>query len=161
MQVNTKMSGEDSMTALFESRYGWQAHLMATWSALPGSGPDIVVLGEKGTFHLWPRARYVDLYPAAPTLRSRAVSLVRPCRLQDWLTRPGLQRVRLKTGGGDRTGYPVEMREFLAAILEGRQPVVTPEDARRDLELVFRAYESARSGVRVDIGAASAAGRTR
>ncbi len=153
MQVNTKMSGEDSLNVLFESRYGWQSHLFATWAHPWGAGPDIVVAGEKGTFHLWPDRSYVEFYPVAARLLTKLVGYVRPFRLQERLMRPGLQRVRMRIPGPKASGYVAEFREFLSAVSEGRQPVTPAADGRRDLEIVLRAYDSLASGQRVEINA--------
>ncbi len=152
MQVNTRMTGEDGLSVLFESRYGWQAHIFATWSHRWGAGPDIVVAGDKGTFHLWPDKRYVEFYPVAPTPLMKLIGYVRPYRLQEWLMRPGLERVRMRIPGPKESGYKAEFREFLAAIAEGREPVTPAEDGRRDLEIVLRAYDSLAAGERVGIG---------
>lgn len=158
MQVNTRMTGEDSLSALFESRYGWQAHILATWSYPWGMGPDIIVAGEKGTFHLWPDKPYVEFYPAAPRTMTKLIGYVRPYRLQEWLMRPGLQRVRMRIPGPKESGYRAEFREFLSAIAVGREPVTPAGDGRRDLEIVLRAYDSLEAGARVGIaGIAGAA----
>jgi predicted dehydrogenase len=57
-----------------------------------------------------------------------------------------MQRVRRKIANEDRQGYLTEVREFLAAVTEGREPASPPEDARRDLEIVLRCYQSIGSG---------------
>ena len=56
---------------------------------------------------------------------------------------PRWQRVRVPVESPDLTGYQGEVREFLAAIAEGRPPISPPQDARRDLEIVLGAYEAA------------------
>lgn len=146
MQLNPKMSGEDSVQLMFSSQFGWQGHLLASWSSQRGHLPDIVVTGEKGTLHLWPGAHHVDYYPVEPQLITRLVSLVRPYSLQERLMRPSLQRVRKTFADKDATGYLGEMQEFVAAVAEGRPPVTSPEDGRRDLEIVIRSYNSLASG---------------
>jgi len=145
MQINTKMTGEDGLSAVFGSRYGWQAHLLATWSSNFGILPDIVVMGDSGTFHLWPRKPYVDYYPASPRLATRLVSYIRPYSLQARLTRPWFQRIRLRSGK-DGTGYIAEMRAFLASVAEDQPAATPPEDARRDLEIVMAVYSASVSG---------------
>ena len=49
----------------------------------------------------------------------------------------------------DYRGVPGMVREFRDSILEGRAPEVSGEEGLRDVELVFAAYESARTGVAV------------
>jgi len=151
MQINTKMLGEDSVQLLFSSRYGWQAHMLLTWSSQRGDLPDIVLAGDEGTLHLWPGKKYLDYYPAAPRLIPNLISYVRPYSLQEKLFRPRMQRVRINQPDKDGTGYLGEMQEFLAAVVEGRAPESRPEDGRRDLEIVLRCYEALDRGTSVEI----------
>jgi len=151
MQINTKMSGEDNMRVCFSSDAGWTADVFVTWSAKPGLLPDIAVLGDRGTFHLWPRARHVDYYPAAGTPLTHFLDYVRPYSLQARLRRPSFERIRIRVPGQETTGYVAEFREFLNAVTQERQPVTPAEDGRRDLEIVERTYEALRQGDRVSI----------
>lgn len=151
MQINTKMSEEDSVQLLFSSRAGWEAHMLLSWASYRGHLPDIVVAGEKGTLHLWPGARYVDYYPTAPSFKTQLAAQVRPYWLQEKLLRPSLQRRRIKLDDKDITGYLGEMQEFLAAIAEQRQPASTGHDGRRDLELVMCSYEALTTARRTGI----------
>jgi predicted dehydrogenase/flavin reductase (DIM6/NTAB) family NADH-FMN oxidoreductase RutF len=142
MQIDTKISGEDSIQVLFSSRAGWEGHMFFSWASLRGHLPDIVIAGEKGTIHLWPGVPYIDLYPVDPPLIPRLISFVRPYSLQEKLMRPRFGRVRMRVREGEGSGYLGEFREFLAAISEGRQPASPPEDARRDLEIVLHCYKA-------------------
>ena len=151
MQIHTKIEGEDSVQVLFSSDLGWQVHMLLSWSTQRGNLPDIVLAGSSGTFHLWPGARFFDYYPVEPRILTRAVSFVRPRSLQDKLMRPSLQQVRRSVKDSDPTGYRGEFEEFIAAVSENRPPVTTPQDARRDLEIILAAYESLRSGVQTNI----------
>ncbi len=151
MQVNTKISGEDSVQALFSSCGGWEAHMFLSWSSQPGQLPDIIVAGDKGTIHLWPGAAYIDLYPVEPPLIPRLLSFVRPYWLQEKLMRPRFGRVRIPLPEKEGSGYRGEIREFLAAVAEEREPVSPPEDGRRDLEIVLNCYDALAKGVRVPI----------
>jgi predicted dehydrogenase/flavin reductase (DIM6/NTAB) family NADH-FMN oxidoreductase RutF len=146
MQIDTKIKGEDSVQLLLRSRYGWQAQLLLSWAGPRGNAPDLIVCGDRGVLHLWPGRGHVDLYPAAPRPLTQILSCVRPAWLREKLVRPGLQRVRVRIPGDDRQGYLSEMREFIAAIAEGRPVIAPPEDARRDLEIVLRAYDALESG---------------
>ena len=147
MQINTRMSEEDSVQLLFSSNAGWQAHMLISWSSHRGHLPDIVIAGENGTIHLWPRARYIDYYPVAPRPLTRIVSEVRPYWLQEKLMSPRLQRDRIKLRGRDVTGYLGEMEEFVAAVAEEREPATSAEDGRRDLEIVMSCYEALSTGL--------------
>jgi len=145
MQANTKVEGEDSLQVLFDSEAGWQAHMLLSWAASRGPLPDIVVHGEQGVLHLFPRASYFDYYPNAPTSISVFLSMVRPYWLQEKLRHPTQQRRRIALRDDDLTGYVYEVREFLSALTEGRQPVSPPQDARRDLEIVLEGYRALNS----------------
>jgi predicted dehydrogenase len=85
MQVNGKMSGEDSVQLVFSSHFGWQVHMLLSWVSPRGDLPDMIVAGEKGTIHLWSAAPFYDLYPAYPLTLTRLLSYVRPA----WLGEAG------------------------------------------------------------------------
>jgi predicted dehydrogenase len=125
--------------------------MLLSWSSLRGHLPDIVVAGEKGTFHLWSGASYIDYYPADPPLIPRLLSYVRPYWLQEKLLRPQLGRVRISPRDKEGSGYLGEFREFLSAVSEQRLPVSPPNDARRDLEIVLCSYEALATHTRVRI----------
>jgi len=151
MQIDTKISGEDSAQLIFSNSTGWDAHLVLSWSSLRGNLPDITVAGDKGTLHLWPGASFIDLYPVDPPLIPRMLSLVRPYSLQEKLMRPRFGRVRIKLAEKEGAGYVGEVREFLAAVAEDRAPSSPPSDARRDLEIVLSGYEALAQGTRVQV----------
>jgi predicted dehydrogenase len=48
-------------------------------------------------------------------------------------------------------GYPQELRHFIQCVREDQQPVVTAEDGRAVLELMYAAYHSARNGQKVSL----------
>ncbi len=48
-------------------------------------------------------------------------------------------------------GYPEELRHFIECAREDRTPLVTGEDGRAVLEIIYAAYESARTGARVEL----------
>jgi predicted dehydrogenase/flavin reductase (DIM6/NTAB) family NADH-FMN oxidoreductase RutF len=146
MQIHTKMAGEDSAEMLFESVYGWRARMLLNWAGPRGFSPDIIVSGDQGTIHLWPAQPYYDLYPAAPLPLPSLLSYVRPLWLADKLMRPTMQRLRRRIPDSDNEGYLTEIREYLAAVAEGREPRSTAEDGRRDVEIVLRSYAALESG---------------
>ncbi|MDZ4800035.1 MAG: Gfo/Idh/MocA family oxidoreductase [Bryobacteraceae bacterium] len=157
MQIHTSMEGEDSAQVLFSSRYGWQGHMLASWSTPRGDSPDIVVAGDRGTFHLWGNRPFYDFYPARPTAAVRLVSMIRPASLAQRLMRPELGRERRRIEGKDGTGYVTEIREFLAAVAENRAPSATAEDGRRDLEIALCMARSLRTEAWVECGVTRAA----
>ncbi|HAF23862.1 MAG TPA: hypothetical protein DCK93_13330, partial [Blastocatellia bacterium] len=151
MQIDTKISGEDSVQVLFSSEVGWEAHMLLSWSSLRGNLPDIVVAGEQGTFHLWAGTSFIDYYPVAPRLLPQLISFVRPYWLQEKLMRPKMGRLRISLRDKESSGYLGEVKEFLAAIVDERQPVSPPKDARRDLEIVLGCYDALSRQSRVHI----------
>ncbi len=48
-------------------------------------------------------------------------------------------------------GFPQEMRHFVRCVREDEEPLVTGEDGRAALEMVFAAYESARKGKKIEL----------
>jgi len=50
--------------------------------------------------------------------------------------------MRLRLGEKDPTGYLGEMKEFVTAVMEDRQPATLPAEGRRDLEIIESCYES-------------------
>ena len=48
-------------------------------------------------------------------------------------------------------GYPQELRHFVECVREDKQPVVTAEDGRAVLEIMYGAYQSARTGQKVPL----------
>src|SRR5688572_9453072 len=46
-------------------------------------------------------------------------------------------------------GYPQELRHFVECVREDKQPLVTAEDGRAVLEIMYAAYQSARTGQKV------------
>ena len=48
-------------------------------------------------------------------------------------------------------GFPHELKHFIKCVREGLQPVSTGEDGRAVLEMVYAAYESARTGRKIEL----------
>jgi myo-inositol 2-dehydrogenase / D-chiro-inositol 1-dehydrogenase len=48
-------------------------------------------------------------------------------------------------------GYPHELQHFIECVRRGKEPLVTGEDGRAVLELIYAAYESARTGRKVEL----------
>jgi len=139
------VSGEDGLSAVFSRPGVWQCHILTTWAGALGKLPDIVLVGDGGTFHLWPRAGYFDYYPIAPRPLTALAGRMRPQWLRACCLRPEWQRVRTRVGGPD-DGYREEMVAFLDAIAAGNADLESARAARRDLELVRAAYRSLESG---------------
>ena len=48
-------------------------------------------------------------------------------------------------------GYPHELKHFISCVRQGKQPLVTGEDGRAVLEIIYAAYASAKSGAKVNL----------
>jgi myo-inositol 2-dehydrogenase/D-chiro-inositol 1-dehydrogenase len=48
-------------------------------------------------------------------------------------------------------GYPQELQHFIRCVRDGDKPLVTGEDGRAVLEIMYAAYESARTGAKVNL----------
>jgi predicted dehydrogenase len=48
-------------------------------------------------------------------------------------------------------GYPQELRHFVQCVREDTEPLVTAEDGRAVLEMIYAAYQSARTGAKVPL----------
>jgi predicted dehydrogenase len=48
-------------------------------------------------------------------------------------------------------GYPQELKHFIDCVREDKQPLVTGEDGRAVLEIMYAAYESAGTGRKVTL----------
>lgn len=139
MQVNTKISGEDSIQTLFSSAYGWQAQMLLNWVSPRPGGPDIVIAGERGTLHLWPGDSHIDLYHGET---SNLIGLIARAnaRVGGMLAKFSKGRARRRLRDGDPGGYLGEIREFLSAVADDRPPTCGPEHGVRDVEIVARGY---------------------
>jgi predicted dehydrogenase len=133
------------LTAHFSSDYGWHCQILTTWAGSVGIAPDIILVGDRGTFHLWPLRGYFDYYPSTPRPLTALLSHVRPYWLQEKLMRPEFQRKRTRLWIPD-TGHGEEMSAFLTAIAKGQDSIASARDARRDLEIVQCVYQSMESG---------------
>ncbi|MDR1765059.1 MAG: Gfo/Idh/MocA family oxidoreductase [Lachnospiraceae bacterium] len=48
-------------------------------------------------------------------------------------------------------GYPQELAHFVSCVREGKTPIVTAEDGRKTLAVIYGAYESVRTGAKVKL----------
>jgi len=48
-------------------------------------------------------------------------------------------------------GYPQELQHFIRCVRDGEKPLVTGEDGRAVLEIMYAAYQSARTGAKVNL----------
>ncbi len=132
---------EDVSTVAMQFRGGLHASLHMGY-LLPLVGPrddaSVIMRGTEGTMTWRPTGEAeVTVVSASPAWRSAPL---RTFRL-DLARRPVY---------ADEWGYQF-VAAFVRAVREGRQPSVSGEDGLRFLEIVDAAYESCRSGRRVDL----------
>jgi predicted dehydrogenase len=49
------------------------------------------------------------------------------------------------------SGYPQELRHFVRCVRDGTEPLLTAEDGKRTLEVIYAAYASAKTGAKVSL----------
>jgi predicted dehydrogenase len=129
---------EDNTVAILEFENGVIAVAEDSWANHGGMDDRIEVLGDKG-------AIYADLFRGNSAL---TYSL------------EGYDYASEKAGESKgwtftifeeiyNQGYPHELKHFISCVREGKQPLVTGEDGRAVLELIYAAYASAKSGAKV------------
>jgi hypothetical protein len=90
-----KGTSEDNVSFILGSAAGWQATLSCSWQASAGHCPELIVMGSRGSLKIWPKSDRIDVYPQAPTLRTRLLSRIRPWWLRSLLSSPEDQRYRV------------------------------------------------------------------
>jgi predicted dehydrogenase len=126
---------EDCLAASLRFESGALGSLLATTAAVPGFPHRIEVYGDRGGVQIegdtvvrWEGdARRPDLEAQAPAAAGAGAS---PTGLAP-------------------TGHIRLLHDFVAAVGEGRPPLVTGEEGRRSLALVLAVYEAARTGCSV------------
>jgi predicted dehydrogenase len=140
--------GDDNAVLLLEFADGTLAVAEESWTKLGGMDDRAEVHGSKGV-------AYADL------LRGNAIEAY---------TSGGIGYAVEKSGSTVGWSFPVyeeawnygfhaEMAHFVDCVQNDRQPLVTGEDGRAVLEVIFAAYESARIGRKVALPFATAARR--
>ncbi len=125
---------EDTAVATLRFSNGGLATIQAATTVQPASGFRVVVHGDKGpTVSIWEvnegeqGINDVWTLPGEDSFRS----------VWEWEEK-------------DKPGFPLfhvlQIQEFLQALIAGRQPAVTGEDARVSLEIIQAIYQSSRTG---------------
>jgi len=131
---------EDNTVTIIEFENGVTAVAEDSWANHGGMDDRIEVLGDKG-------AIYADLFRGNSAL---TYSL------------DGYDYASEKAGSSKgwtftifeevyNQGYPHELKHFISCVREGKQPLVTGEDGRAVLEMIYAAYASAKSGAKVTL----------
>jgi predicted dehydrogenase len=143
-----KTTGEDNAILLLEFENGVIALAEESWTKLGGMDDRAEVYGSKGV-------AYADLLQG---------SSIQTYSMQgyDYAVEKGGP-----TTGWSYTiyeeawnyGYPQEIAHFVDCVKHDKQPLVTGEDGRTVLEVIFAAYESAGTGAKVNLPFASTAAK--
>lgn len=149
-QVGTYKHGdnievEDTAIAVLQFENGGMATLNATTAVGPGLGVEIRVMGSSGStigVREIPEGRegYNQLWAVGETITDEP------------LFPPGVDpNIDLTTINAQQIPFhTLQVRDFVEAVREGRDPLVTGKDALAALGIVLACYESARSGLAVD-----------
>ena len=129
---------EDNSIVIVEFENGVVGVAEDSWARHGGMEDRIEVYGTKG-------ASYADLFQGSSALTFSLEGY-------DYAA----EKAALSTGWSFtmfeeafNQGFPHELRHFVECVREDKQPCVTGDDGRAVLEIVYAAYESARTGRRV------------
>jgi UDP-N-acetyl-2-amino-2-deoxyglucuronate dehydrogenase len=134
---------EDTAIGLLELPGGVIVALQATTAAMPEQPPSVEILGERGTARVsgsWGHLAF-ELRPGPGTEGSPAVAAPG--------SRPGQTSV---------VPYAAQIADFVAAVQEGRAPLVDGPEARKALVIVEALYRSAETGGWVTVDPAPVGG---
>ena len=131
---------EDNALTILEFENGVTALAEDSWARHGGMDDRIEVYGDKG-------AIYADLFKGNSALT---------------YSMDGYDYASEKSGSSKgwtftifeeafNQGYPHELQHFISCVREGKQPLVTGEDGRAVLELIYAAYHSAKTGAKVSL----------
>ena len=131
---------DDNTVAIIEFENGVTAVAENSWARHGGMDDRIEIYGDKGVI-------YADLFKGNSSLTYSI---------------DGYDYASEKAGSTKgwtftifeevyNQGYPHELKHFISCVREGMQPVVTGEDGRAVLEIIYAAYESARTGAKVNL----------
>ena len=131
---------DDNTVAIIEFENGVTAVAENSWARHGGMDDRIEIYGDKGVI-------YADLFKGNSSLTYSI---------------DGYDYASEKAGSTKgwtftifeevyNQGYPHELKHFISCVREGKQPVVTGEDGRAVLEIIYAAYESARTGAKVNL----------
>ena len=139
-----RIEAEDSAAAVLEFESGALGIVQGCTASYPGHAAALSITGEKGSARLEDGA--LTEWKIAGREDEESEVLARFAAVSG-------------SGGGDPTtisskGHELQFRDVVAAIREGRQPLVTGRDGRDALELILAVYESSRTGKPVELRSA-------
>jgi predicted dehydrogenase len=132
--VSHDIEVEDDLAATLRFKSGALGSILATTAAAPGFPHRVEVYGTRGGVQLEAEAIVRWEGEAAPKV--------------DDALRPGTASAGAGSSptGITATGHARVLADFVAAIREGRAPLISGEEGRRSLALVLAIYQAARTG---------------
>ncbi|MCD6170765.1 MAG: Gfo/Idh/MocA family oxidoreductase [Candidatus Latescibacteria bacterium] len=128
--VLREMEGEDTSVTVIRFKNGIVGNLITSWGiSTPGPHSYFTVYGTGGS--LWEK------------LGSDGGLYIRSSKLPEASEKP------VKVDLPKVSGFEAECRHFVECILQDKEPITGPKEARADLELVVAAYRSAQTGMPV------------
>jgi predicted dehydrogenase len=133
-----RMEAEDMGLAIVSFESGALGTIMSSTNIQPGRPASIAVYGEKGSI------------------------VIDGGEITTWhvpgVDEPAVEKPANKGGGANDPlsisylNHRKQLEQFLQAIETGTAPLVTGEDGRRAVELIYAVYESARTGKEIYLG---------
>ena len=138
--VMHKTDCDDNTLTILEFENGVTALAEDSWARHGGMDDHIEIYGDKGVI-------YADLFKGNASLTYSV---------------DGYDYASEKAGSSKgwsftifeeafNQGYPHELKHFISCVREGKQPLVTGEDGRAVLEIIYAAYASAKSGTKINL----------
>ena len=137
MSVNNhNIESEDLTASVFRFRNGATATFLSTTCAYPGLSTDIQIYGTNGSVEL-----------DADVLKRWKIKGEDECDEEDMLDRYGRgNRVACAYEPGLKYGHITQIEDMVDAVLEDRDPQITPSEAIKAVRLIEAVYRSARTG---------------
>lgn len=144
-QMNTYIhnritEGEDHVVCVVEFENGVTAVCEDSWAKFGGMDDRIEIYGDAGV-------TYADLFMGNSALtysqNGYGYAMEKAGDTKGW-TFTVYEEVY-------NQGYPHELRHFIDCVAYGKSPIVTGEDGRAALEMIYAAYASAGSGRKVEL----------
>jgi len=142
-QMNTVLhneitKGEDNMVAVIEFENGVVCLAEDSWARHGGMDDRITVYGDKGV-------SYADLFQGNSALTYSTVGY-------DYAAEKAGQTTGWTFTAYEEAfnqGYPHELEHFIECVREDKVPLVTGEDGRDVLEMIYACYASAKEGCKI------------
>ena len=135
-----KTECEDNTLTIVEFENGITALAEDSWARHGGMDDHIEIYGDKGVI-------YADLFKGNSALTYSIdgydYASEKAGNTKGW-TFTAFEEVF-------NQGYPHELKHFISCVREGKKPLVTGEDGRAVLEMIYASYASAKKGTKINL----------